>query len=342
AASNYGWFSSVTELQATTDYTSNENYKPWRYYYRIILGANKVISGLGGNEVVPDTDEGKYNMGQAKAMRAHSYFNLANLFAEEYDPSAAILPIYVGGEEENQPLSSAKEVYDLIIKDLNDAVGLLDTFSRTHKSEIDSWVAKGLLAYAYGAIGNNQEVKTITKDIIDNSGYPLMTADEVTGGFNTVDIPGWIWGADITLDNGLDLVSWWGQIDLFTYSYAWAGDPKSIDDNLYTAIKEGDVRKDQFVDAYGDGILYPIGKFYAPAREVAGQRSVETDYLYMRVAEMYLLHAESSAKTGDEGSAIQSLKTLLDLRMDDTSYLDNLSGQALQDEIYLQTRIELW
>ena len=32
----------------------------------------------------------------------------------------------------------------------------------------------------------------------------------------------------------------------------------------------------------------------------------------------------------------------MDLRLDDTSYLDGLSGQALVDEIYLQTRIEFW
>jgi hypothetical protein len=62
----------------------------------------------------------------------------------------------------------------------------------------------------------------------------------------------------------------------------------------------------------------------------------------MRVAEMYLLNAEAAAKTGDEATARQTLKTLLEERVDDVSYVDNLSGQALENEIYLQTRIELW
>ena len=62
----------------------------------------------------------------------------------------------------------------------------------------------------------------------------------------------------------------------------------------------------------------------------------------MRVAEMYLLHAEASAKTGDEASAKSSLKALLAERVGDSSYVDALSGQALLDEIYLQTRIEMW
>ena len=40
--------------------------------------------------------------------------------------------------------------------------------------------------------------------------------------------------------------------------------------------------------------------------------------------------------------AVNRLKDLLSQRLDDVTYLDALSGQALLDEIYLQTRIELW
>lgn len=117
--------------------------------------------------------------------------------------------------------------------------------------------------------------------------------DPKIGGFKDVNTSGWMWGTDITLDNGLDLVSWQGQIDLFTYSYAWAGDPKTIRAGLCAQIPEDDVRKGQFVKAYGDGVLYPINKFYPYAREVAGQRNITTDYVFMRVAEMYLLNAEA-------------------------------------------------
>jgi len=85
-----------------------------------------------------------------------------------------------------------------------------------------------------------------------------------------------------------------------------------------------------------------LNKFYDNGRKIGGQRNVETDYVYMRVAEMYLLHAEAAAQTGDEEAAKTSLKFLLDQRMPDTSYIDGLSGQNLIDEIYLQTRIELW
>lgn len=348
AGYTYGWYQDIVEYQTTVDFTDLNNYKIWRYYYRLIFGANNIIAGLGGNDAVLENDEAKNIMGQAKAMRAYSYFYLAQYYAEGYNPSEPILPIYTDVEGIAKALSPTSDVYDLIVSDLTDAIDLLSTFTRTSKNAVNQDVAKGLLAYTYAAMGNYAEVKTITGELINSGNYSIVPRGEVAymgdpkiGGFKDVNTSGWMWGTDITLDNGLDLVSWWGQIDLFTYSYAWAGDPKTINAELFAAIPADDVRKGQFVDAYGNGVLYPINKFYPDAREVAGQRNIETDYVYMRIAEMYLLHAEASAIT-DPTAAITSLKAVLSERVDDVSYLDALSGQALLDEIYLQTRIEFW
>lgn len=338
----YGWYSYISELRSTVDFTSNANYQVWRYYYRVIFGANTIIDNLGGNDAELDTATARHYMGQARAMRAYGYFYLAQYFSEGYNPSQPILPIYTDTQTPNQPLSTTQEVYDLIVSDLNLSIELLADFQRMQKREVDATVAKGLLAYAYAAMGDDAMVKDLSKDILDNGGFSLMTAEEVVGGFNDVSTPGWIWGVDITLDNGLDLVSWWGQLDVFTYSYAWVGDIKAIDDDLFAAIADEDIRKTQFEDVYEIGQLAPVNKFYAPGRTIGGQRSVTTDYVYMRIAEFYLLHAEASAKTGDEVSAKASLKALLEQRIPDASYVDALTGQELLDEIYLQTRIELW
>src|SRR5690606_13628433 len=158
-------------------------------------------------------------------------------------------------------------------------------------------------------------------------------------GFNNVNTKSWIWGVDLTLDSDLDLISWWGQVDYYTYSYTWAGDPKLIDEALYASIKSSDARNGQF-----DSYLYPTGKFFAPDRVVAGQRYIVTDYVYMRVDEIVLLKAEAHARLNQDANARAALKTLLAERFDDPAdyaYIDGLSGQALKDEVYLQTRIEL-
>jgi hypothetical protein len=351
--STYGWYRRLTEFTVTTDFTQIGNYMPWRYYYRIIRSANLVISALGGNDAVPELDENKYLLGQAKAMRAYGYYYLAQFYATDYDPTAEILPIYTDPVQQNQPKSSTQDVYDLIVNDLTDAISLLENFTRTAKNQVNKYVAEGLLAYTYATMGGNDnytEAKNLTTDIITNGGFTLMDSTEVVyrgdptvGGFNNVSTPGWMWGVDITLDNGLDLVSWWGQMDRYTYSYQWAGDRKAVDKGLYDAIPANDVRKGQFnADNTSSYYLVPQNKFYDPARVTGGQRNITTDYVYMRVAEMYLLNAETAAKSGDEPTARTSLKELLKLRVPHPGYVDALTGQDLLDEIYLQTRIELF
>lgn len=345
SVSTYGWYrASITEYQATQDFTFTDNYQVWRYYYRIVRSANTVIDALGGNDAEPELEENKWILGQAKAIRAHSYFYLTQYFQKTYNPSEEILPIYTSTADENGPKVAASVIYDLIEDDLTSAIDLLQTFNRPTKAEINLDVAKGILAYVYAAMGRDGEAANLTAEIIEASNFPIMTQAEVLGGFNNLDTPGWMWGVDLNVDTGVGLVSWWGQMDYYSYSYAAVGDPKVIDSDLYDQIPDNDVRKNQFNFNPGDIThLQPHFKFYDENRVVFGaSQLVNADYVYMRISEMYLLHAETAAKSGNEASAKTALKALLDLRIPDSSYVDGLSGQALLDEIYFQTRVELW
>lgn len=343
-ANNYNRYGDFANLLSTVDYTDNDNYTPWRYYYRVIRSSNLVIKSLGGNDVVPESDSGKHSLGQAKALRAYAYFYLTQLYAPEFSASATVLPLYKDADDPIQAQATMQEVYDFMIEDLSSAIGLLNGFNRTSKTNINVDVAKALLAYVY-ASKDDSASNLLAKDLADQviaSGYPLMTSSEVVGGFNNLATPAWIWGFDITLANGLDLVSWWGQIDVFTYSYQWAGDKKGIDDGLYAQINDNDIRKTQF-DA--NNALQPRNKFYNAGRAIGGQRNIEDDYIYMRVAEMYLLSAEMAAKEGQDGAARTRLNQLLSQRFSnaaDYAYVDGLAGNALLNEVILQTRMELW
>ncbi len=365
----YGWYRNVANLSATQDYTQNPNYQPWRYYYRIAYAANDVIAGLGGNDSVPASTADKNAMGQAKAMRAYSYFYLLQLFTPKYAPDEKAIPLYIDTGVVAKPRAKQSEVYSQIVKDLTEAITLMQNSGRVNKGVINSDVAKGLLAYTYAAMGgdNNDKAATLAQEIMAR--YPITSRAETVydvniatgGGFNDLSTKSWMWGYDITLENDLDLVSWWGQADVFTYSYAWAGDSKGIDIGLYNSIRPDDIRKKQFatvtevdesVDPKGYVLLpadqdgdYPgvaVNKFYANDRTLGGQRKITTDYVFMRVDEFHLLAAETLAKSGKENQAKVILKNFLTNRLTDVSYIDGLSGTALLDEIYLQTRIEFW
>jgi hypothetical protein len=352
AALNYGWYAPVARFQGTVDFTRNETYIPWRYYYRQVFGANSVIDALGGNDAVQTTATAKYSMGQAKAMRAYAYFYLSQLYAKEYGSGTdKILPVYKDTKVANQPKSTSKEVYDLMVADLTEAITLLEGFARTGKDQVDKNVAKGLLAYVLAARGSAADwaqVVTLTQDIM--TAFPMTTklataavlsgttVTNPTSGFNNVATPSWMWGVDLTTAQAISLPSFWGQVDLFSYSYAWAGDPKTIDKGLYDAIRPDDIRKTQFHPT----LLDPRNKFFDPARVIGGQRVIITDLVYMRADEFYMLNAEAKARTGQDAAARQVLTSFLSQRINDVSYLSTLSGKGLLDEIYFQTRVEFW
>lgn len=339
----YGRYTRVANMSGMVDLTRNENYIPWRYYYRIVYAANDVIVGLGGNDAVPKKEEDKYAMGQAKAMRAYSYFYLSQLYNTKYDPVADSIPLYTGGGVSANPKAKQSEVYAQIVSDLKSAITLLEGYTRPNKGAINKEVAKGLLAYTYAAMGENELAANLSKEIMGV--YAKSAASDLVynattqsgGGFNDVRTSSWMWGYDITLENDLDLVSWWGQMDIYTYSYAIFGDYKVIDSGLLSSIKADDIRKGQF-----HRLGFPSNKFFHSERVQRGQRNITSDYLFMRSDEFYMLAAETLAKSGQIAEAKKILKDFLAIRLPDTSYIDTLSNADLLKEIYLQTRIEFF
>ena len=348
-ATNYLQYQDVANLKPTQQPSDNYNYIPWRYYYRLIYEANKSIAELAS----PKNNEERYTLAQFRALRGYAYFYLMQIFTTKYEPDSRTnsIPLYTTADITSKPRVKQSEVYAQIISDLEFAVTNLAGFTRSKKGMIDKYVAEGLLAYTYAAMGNNQKVAELAQDIVNNSGYPLTTREQIFydtttkkgGGFNDVETKSWMWGVDLITENSFDLISWWGMIDIYTYSYAWAGDGKAMDDKLYAQIRTNDIRKKQF-----DEELLPSNKFFSPDRVIGGQRKISTDYIYMRVDEFYLLAAEALAKLGQDTQAKTIYKKLLKLRYPeatattDIAYVDVLTNAQLQDDIYLNTRIELW
>lgn len=336
----YNRYAAFASYASTSDFTSLNNYIPWRYYYKIIYSANDIMNDLGGDNPTFKNDIEKEYYGQALAMRGYAYFYLLQLFTKEYDSAAKGVPVVTSIKQQNAPMKTQKEVYDLIISDLTTAEGYLEGATRSGKVKIDQDVTRGLLAYTYAAMQDNQKAADYAKKVMD-AGYPLTTKEQLTGGFNDLSTSSWIWGADITTEMSMDLISWWGQMDWYTYSYQAFGDYKCIDDNLRNSIPSTDIRKNQFKQLVS-GFWMGSDKFYDKGKVKLGARIIQADYIFMRVDEFHMLYAESMAKLGNEAVAKSTLKNLLANRNTDLTFIDGLSGTALSDEIYHQTRLEFW
>jgi hypothetical protein len=359
----YGWYSQIANLSDMDNFASNTNYKPWRFYYFMIRSTNQIIVDLAGadNKGLPESRKDKLVLAEALALRAYMYYNLVNMYTAGYESNEKVLPIYTAPILVNTPAKNTREVYELMINDLKTSLSIYESADGQGVKDritVDYNVAKGILAYVYASKGTNDaliESEKLSKDIIESGSYPLATKDILLKGFNKyLDNPNWMWAGKISLQSDLDLASWWGQLDVFTYSYASAGDSKGMAKELYESIDANDVRKQQFsnkpikdvngdVADFGPEAYLPINKFYSSKGKVFdGQRIIESDYLYMRIEEMYLLNAEVNARLGKEGDAKAVLKPYLEIRYGKDDLLDTKSGAALLKGILHETRIELW
>ena len=339
----YGWFSDASRLQGHRT-TALRTYKFWRYHYRLIKNTNLILDILGGDEVIPAKKELAYYYGEAKALRAYAYFQLVNMYAKQYnvDPNDLAVPVYGAKTTGIGPQLTVADLYSFVETDLLQAIDALDGFTRTNKNEINQDVAKGMLAYVYLQMGNNAEAARLSGEIIADNQFPMLAKTEVsTTGFNNWSSANWMWAIDLTVDNSPALPTFWGQVDQFTYSYAWAGDAKIIDSDLFASIPATDARKNWF-DA--DGL--PVWKFYDGKRDASEggvNKTWDNDEVYMRIEEMYLINAEALARDNRLPEAKTSFKVFLNQR-DETvaATVDAMDEKAFLALVEQNWRVEMW
>lgn len=131
---SFSWTSDAREVGAA-----------WEQNYDGVNEANSLIDKLAESNISSDV-KAKIE-GQAKFLRGLLYFNLVRLFGG--------VPLEVNGtfnlEDLNKPRSSAEEIYNQIITDLQEADQLLSPYSASDKSagKATSAAAKALLAKVY-------------------------------------------------------------------------------------------------------------------------------------------------------------------------------------------------
>ena len=119
----------------------------WFAYYTWISNANYLLQNA--NALSGTT--GNYIKGQAYAIRAYSYFMLAQNFARTYKghESDPCVPLFTGTiftGSTGQPRSTVSEVYNQIVNDINQAVTLLNGTTQQLPEHIGYAVALGLKA----------------------------------------------------------------------------------------------------------------------------------------------------------------------------------------------------
>jgi hypothetical protein len=198
-------------------------------------------------------------------MRAMFYMDLARMYAPETyakNPEAATVPIITeqtsAADATNNPRATNKEIFALILSDLDKAETLLADYKRTDVYTPDVSVVYGLKARAYLTMEDWANAEKYAKQA--QTGYQVMTKSQYlskTDGFNKPNAS-WMFGLtfrpsdpNIT-ENDADS-SWGSQMIIEVsgsgcgYSANYVG-PKRIDSHLFSTIPATDFRRMCFLD----------------------------------------------------------------------------------------------
>ena len=343
--SGWFWFDCVYNVKSRYTSSSWRSYDLWNAYYTWISNANYI---LAAEETMEGTSvERGYALGQAYAIRAYSYYMLAQSFARTYKghESEACCPIYkepTTADTEGQPRSTVQEVYDLIVADMDKALEYLEGTSRKHISHIGYDVALGLRARIALTMEDWATAKNMAKAAIAASGCEIIPVKDFVG-TNDADADNVMWAADIIADQSGMYASFFSHMSTGV-SYG-ANARKLINKELYAKMSPTDTRLAWWDPTDSKG--YQQKKF-----EFSDLQTWMGDYIWMRVEEMYLTAAEAECRLGEEDNAKADLMALMSKR--DPSYTcEHLTGTAmgkltnewtgsLLEEITIQRRIELW
>ena len=313
---------------------------------------------------------------QALTMRGYIYSNLLMLYCEvskdinDFDTELCF-PLYnENNMEAAQPLATMGQVYAQVESDLTNAIDYFTAFSeveRGSKLAVDKSIAAGILAYSYLNKGKtNGHGESFTNAYTNARDYALLAISSTTAnilsrndlletGFNNINNNSWMWGQDVTVETAGGLASFFGQVDIHSYSYAWAGDTKAIDENLYNLIPDYDARKGWFNDGSVNATYKycPDGKFFSAANRYSTKsddidREWLSDNVFMRIESMYLIAAEASYRLKNDADAITYLCAITDERvatgMDSeySAWKSGLNHTNLLAAIEYNWRVEMW
>lgn len=297
--------------------------------YANIQQVNLAIETIGAvsDDVVP-ADEKSAFLAELKFIRANSNLNLLRFFGEFYNLSSkygiSLRKKSASSQELAVPRTSVQAAYDAILADLHDDV-IASIKDRNVNYRATQEAAKALKAKVYLYMKNYAAARDLTKEIIDARESGLKPGEDAfDAGLNFYN--------NVASAKGV-LFAPFNNYPEDVYSIY---KPIRVGGSVYATVADGDPRKSvkkgfgQFENATGD---------YQPP-------FLRTSHIFMRLAEVYLIHAEAAAREAKslDDAALKSLnavreRTALGLpAANPASYAELL--EAIRTEKLLELRHE--
>ena len=253
--------------------------------YGIINSANTVIGNIA---VVSNPALQTKMIAEAKFLRSLAYFDLVRLFALPYEAGVpnnqlgvVVRPnaIYDYSADLSKERSTVEEVYASIINDLNSAYADLPANNSFYA---DKYAAKALLARVYLQQGNYVGARDAAHDVIQNSGNGLMTKYAQAFNHDTDQIED-IFAIQITKQSGSNQL-----VNSYASEINGGRGGDIVINSAYINKFEVNDERGKFV------YINPVNN-----RRLSSKYTSEfADVPLIRLAEMYLIRAESNFRQG--------------------------------------------
>ncbi|GAB3230673.1 RagB/SusD family nutrient uptake outer membrane protein [Hymenobacter seoulensis] len=332
----------------------------WGGCYIGIGRANIVLQKVPGMSI--DAAIQKRSIGEAQFLRAKYYFDLVRAYGDV--PLLTTPPTSL--EEVNVPRTPAAQVYELIVKDLTDAIGNLPaSYSGDDIGRATKWAATGLLAKVYLTQGNMAGAAQRAREVISQSGKSLW--DNYGDNFKVATENGkeslfevqYVAGRNQYTFDGLGFVGnefmgprGQGIVPQGGYGF------NIPEPDFVAGYEPGDLRRDVTIwkpgDAYPDGRVQPSSlpgspNGYGVKKWFVGKNNTniwdsELNIPVLRLAEVYLILAEAAGPTAEGYEAINKVRRRafgLPINTASAKDLSGLSADAFKTAVWRERKYEL-
>ncbi len=306
--------------------------------YRFYHASYKTINSL--NIFIPKLEKGikgisektkNRMLSEAKTLRANTHFMLLRVFGQFYDINSkygiiASSEFIDGSKQINR--NTVKEVYDLIISDLEFSVKYGAESPKKNNSEEEKYsniyvtktFSKALLAKVYlykGGTENYQKTVSLCESIINSLGGQFSLEQDYASifekGFSS---------NELLFAPSVKAGSIYGNPFFKIQGNPPASYLKKVADEQYESPDDGD---ENYTEGYDPRFSFT---FAGSAEKEDGRYKKHTTpnatFYYLRVAEVYLMYAEAIARTnGDEQKAINALNTVRKRAFANETYVDD-------------------
>lgn len=320
----------------------------WSECYSTVNRANNVIHVIDNNLLNGDEFDAKKSKlkGEALFIRAAVHFELLRFWALPYDVNAQggniqpgipyrTRPTLSGFENLAMARNTVEEVYSKVIADLTSSYDLLLTANqKKSSSRASAYAAAGYLARVYFCKGDYSNADSWANTVITNGGYALNS--DASAAFKSS-------GENATSESIFQLVNLsTDQSNAIVSNYFSTDNTKPLfggADAIRFLYFKGTPIPYQYHDQRGMKYI----TVYTAEISASKYRNANPAYnvTLLRLAEMYLIKAESSAILGDTAAAYNAYKTVKKRAFGSYWAEETISSAALLDSIRLDHKREM-